>query len=161
MAELNKLLASGDSEWCETGEEKQGAPPDSDTIIIMAYEAFAARLGRKVVLFSSDNEFVLRSTNRINLVGQLVRYPAALVDLYESSWGNVCRLLYQLSIVYGRLDISLGEGNTIRLYGVWQEKGANDWEQECTRLAVDNTSPKGQEFYKTVARNKAILEGVS
>src|SRR2546422_8316709 len=66
--------------------------PDSDRIIIAAYEGFANLPGRKVVLFSSDNEFVVQSSGGSNLIAQLVRYPSEMSDHYQTKIGRAsCR----------------------------------------------------------------------
>jgi hypothetical protein len=158
LAEWNVLLASGDSVTVATGEEKDGAPLDSDLIIIGAYAQFAAQPGRKVVLFSSDNEFVAQSTGRANLIGQLVRYPAETMDRYETPWENACRLLYQLAVVYGRLDLKLPGGESVLMYGVWQNKTADDLESERVRVTMDtSSSSRLADIHDAVARDIEIL----
>ncbi|MCI0486734.1 MAG: hypothetical protein L0229_09050 [Blastocatellia bacterium] len=146
LSEWNQLLTSKNCEVIETGSEKPNAPPDSDLIIIATYEWFAAKPGRKVVLFSSDNEFVVQSSGRTNLMGQRVCYPVELLDSYHSRWEDVSRLLYQLAVLYGRLDLQLSATDVIRLYGVWQDKGAEDWEYEHVRVTMDTGSSPTLKF---------------
>jgi hypothetical protein len=161
-AEWNRLLASGDTEVAKTGEEKPGAPADSDTIIIRTYARFADAPGRKVVLFSSDNEFVLQSGGRTNLLGQAVRYAPAWDDVPGASWESVCRLLYQLAVAFGRLDLRLNEVDKLHLYGVWREKEAGDWEHERVRVTIDaGSSAAVREIERTIRRSQTVLKAVT
>jgi hypothetical protein len=158
LAEWNQLLASGNCEVIETGSEKPKAPLDSDIIIVATYEWFAAKPGRKVVLFSSDNEFVVQSSGRMNLMGQRVCYPTELLDNYQSRWEDVSRLLYQIAVLFGRLDLQLSSTDVIRIYGVWQDKGAEDWEYEHVRVTMDiSSSPTLKSKHEMIARDIDIL----
>lgn len=154
LAEWNSMLSTRECDLFATGEERPNAPLDSDRIIIRTYEQFAAHPGRKVVLFSSDNEFVIQSSGRSNLIGQFVSYPAEINNTYEVSWEGLCRLLYQLAIVFARLDLELDNGETIRLYGVWQEKGVDDSDKERVRVTFPETLAGLRD---AVVRNQTIL----
>lgn len=148
IAEWNRARESGDAEVVDAPDQT-----DPDGRIVEAYAQFAKQAGRKVVVFSADNEFIVRCSGRTNLVGQLVAYPPALERSYTASWESVGRLLYQLAVVYGRIDIEAG-GVQARLYGVWNGKSANHWQAEQIKLTF-TPSQTLQEL--TIERNLHIL----
>lgn len=152
LAEWNRVQKSGDAE-VEDAEDPEDYG-DADGRIIEAYARFANKSGRKVVVFSSDNEFVMRCSGRTNLIGQLVSYPATLDDSYSVSWERVRRLLYQLSVLYGRIDLESGSGLQVRIYGVWREKGANEWDAEQVKLTF---TPQQTPQERAIERNLRIL----
>jgi len=158
-AEWNDLLACGSCEIVETGREQPNAPVDSDNIIIAAYEQFAGKPGRKVVLFSSDNEFVTQASGRTNVIDLMVDYshnPWPVVS--AARWEDVSRLLYHLAVVYGRLDLQMPGVGLVRMYGVWKDKIAEDWEQEHSRVTMDiASSPVLKALHDEMARDLAIL----
>ncbi|MFN3690156.1 MAG: hypothetical protein ACK4UU_04440 [Fimbriimonadales bacterium] len=149
LAEWNCVHRSGDAEVVDAPNAH-----DPDGKIIEAYAAFAQKAGRKVVVLSSDNEFVTRCLGRVNLVGQIVSYPKALESRYTASWEATGRLLYQAAIVYGRIDIETPEGLQTRLYGVWKEKGSEAWEQEQLKVTF---TPQQTPQEQAIRRNLSIL----
>lgn len=148
IAEWNRVRESGDAEVVDAPDQT-----DADGRIVEAYAQFAKQAGRKVVVFSADNEFIVRCSGRTNLIGQLVAYPPALEQSYATSWESVGRLLYQLAVVYGRIDIE-AEGVQAHLYGVWSGKGANHWDAEQIKLTF-TPSQTLQEL--TIEQNLHIL----
>ncbi|MDT7961176.1 MAG: hypothetical protein RQ971_04870, partial [Armatimonadota bacterium] len=98
LAEWNKILRSGTCEVVETAPINE---KDTDKQIADSYAHFAAKGGRKVVVLSSDNKFILRCGGRPNLIPQLVRYPSEVDEAYMADWEAVSWLLYHLAVVYG------------------------------------------------------------
>lgn len=148
IAEWNRIRESGDAEVVNAPNKT-----DADGRIIEAYARFAEKAGRKVVVFSADNEFILRCSGRTNLIGQLVDYPPVLEQSYAVTWESVGRLLYQLAVVYGRIDVE-ADGVWVRLYGVWRGKKASHWEAEQIKLTF-TPSQTVQEL--AIERNLRIL----
>ena len=120
------------------------------------YAQFAATAGRKVVVLSSDNEFILRCGGRPNLIPQLVRYRLEIDEAYKADWEAVSWLLYHLAVVYGRLDLR-ADDSTVRLYGVWQGKGAPDWDDERLKITVE---PSNTPLEQALQRTMRILQAV-
>lgn len=155
LAEWNAVQQSGDAEVVDP-------PPDArdpDGKIIAAYAEFAQKPGRKVVALSSDNEFITRCSGRANLIGQIVSYPKALERCYTASWEAVGRLLYQLAVVYGRIDIEIktAEGLQTRLYGVWGGKGSKEWEQEQLKVTFEpSETPQEQAIRRSLDILKSL-----
>lgn len=152
LAEWQKVLQSGD---CELVDNEDGA--DSDGRIIDSYAEFAQSAGRKVVVLSSDNEFILRCGGRPNLIPLLVRYPSELDEAYKADWEAIGWLLYHLAVVYGRLDLRLTNGVTVRMYGVWQGKRATDWDDERLKITVE---PSNAPLEQALQRTMRILQAV-
>ena len=136
---------------------KAGRKSDPDGPIIRSYAQFAATAGRKVVVLSSDNEFILRCGGRPNLIPQLVRYPSEVDEAYRADWEAVSWLLYHLAVVYGRLDLRRADGVTVRVYGVWQGKGAPDWDDERLKIMVE---PSNAPLKQALQRTMRILQAV-
>jgi len=136
---------------------KAGRKSDPDGPIIRSYAQFAATAGRKVVVLSSDNEFILRCGGRPNLIPQLVRYRLEIDEAYKADWEAVSWLLYHLAVVYGRLDLRRADGVTVRLYGVWQGKGAPDWDDERLKITVE---PSNAPLEQALQRTMRILQAV-
>jgi hypothetical protein len=136
---------------------KAGRKSDPDGPIIRSYAQFAATAGRKVVVLSSDNEFILRCGGRPNLIPQLVRYPSEVDEAYRADWEAVSWLLYHLAVVYGRLDLRLADGTTVRLDGVWQGKGAPEWDDEQLKITVE---PSNAPLEQALQRTMRILQAV-
>jgi hypothetical protein len=136
---------------------KAGRKSDPDGPIIRSYAQFAATAGRKVVVLSSDNEFILRCGGRPNLIPQLVRYPSEVDEAYRADWEAVSWLLYHLAVVYGRLDLRRADGVIVRLYGVWQGKGAPDWDDERLKITVE---PSNAPLEQALQRTMRILQAV-
>jgi hypothetical protein len=151
LAEWNKILQSGNHELVDAADDA-----DADGRIIESYAAFAATAGRKVVVLSSDNEFILRCGGRRNLIPLLVRYPSEVDEAYKADWEAVSWLLYHLAVVYGRLDLR-ADGTTVRLYGVWQGKGAPDWDNERLKITVE---PSNAPLEQALQRTMRILQAV-
>ena len=135
---------------------KAGRKSDPDGPIIRSYAQFAATAGRKVVVLSSDNEFILRCGGRPNLIPQLVRYRLEIDEAYKADWEAVSWLLYHLAVVYGRLDLR-ADDSTVRLYGVWQGKGAPDWDDERLKITVE---PSNAPLEQALQRTMRILQAV-
>ena len=154
LAEWNKILRSGTCEVVETAPINE---KDTDKQIADSYAHFAAKGGRKVVVLSSDNKFILRCGGRPNLIPQLVRYPSEVDEAYRADWEAVSWLLYHLAVVYGRLDLRLADGTTVRLYGVWQGKGAHDWDDERLKITVE---PSNAPLEQALQRTMRILQAV-
>ena len=152
LAEWQKVLQSGD---CELVDNEDGV--DSDGRIIDSYAEFAQSAGRKVVVLSSDNEFILRCRGRPNLIPLLVRYPSELDEAYKADWEAIGWLLYHLAVVYGRLDLRLTNGVTVRMYGVWQGKRATDWDDERLKITVE---PSNALLEQALQRTMRILQAV-
>ncbi|MCS6919601.1 MAG: hypothetical protein NZM28_07510, partial [Fimbriimonadales bacterium] len=152
IAEWNRARESGDAEVVDAPDQK-----DPDGRIIESYARFAAQAGRKVVVFSSDNEFIVRCSGRTNLIGQLVEYSASLEREYAVRWECVGRLLYQLAVLYGRIDLE-SDGLQVRIYGVWNGKGANHWDAEQVKLTF-TPSQTAQE--QAIERNLSILNQIA
>lgn len=148
IAEWNRVLESGDAEKVDAPDQK-----DADGRIIEAYARFAAHAGRKVVVFSSDNEFIVRCSGRTNLTGLLVEYPSALDTSYAVEWESVGRLLYQTAVIYGRIDVET-DGVRVLVYGVWNGKSSNHWDAEQVKLTF---TPSQTPQEQTIARNLEIL----
>ncbi|MCX7992079.1 MAG: hypothetical protein N2651_00260, partial [Fimbriimonadales bacterium] len=110
--------------------------------------------GRKVILFSSDNDFVVRCDGMPNLIGLFVSYPDKLGSNHCTQWENVSRLLYQLSVIYGRVDVNTPVGETVRMYGVWRGKGVSHWREEAGEITVDAPSSV---LLESVRRDATIL----
>jgi hypothetical protein len=136
---------------------KAGRKSDPDGPIIRSYAQFAATAGRKVVVLSSDNEFILRCGGRPNLIPQLVRYRLEIDEAYKADWEAVSWLLYHLAVVYGRLDLRRADGVTVRVYGVWQGKGAPDWDDEQLKITVE---PSNAPLEQALQRTMRILQAV-
>jgi hypothetical protein len=136
---------------------KAGRKSDPDGPIIRSYAQFAATAGRKVVVLSSDNEFILRCGGRPNLIPQLVRYRLEIDEAYKADWEAVSWLLYHLAVVYGRLDLRRADGVIVRLYGVWQGKGAPDWDDERLKITVE---PSNTPLEQALQRTMCILQAV-
>lgn len=136
---------------------KAGRKSDPDGPIIRSYAQFAATAGRKVVVLSSDNEFILRCGGRPNLIPQLVRYRLEIDEAYKADWEAVSWLLYHLAVVYGRLDLRRADGVIVRLYGVWQGKGAPDWDNERLKITVE---PSNTPLEQALQRTMRILQAV-
>jgi hypothetical protein len=136
---------------------KAGRKSDPDGPIIRSYAQFAATAGRKVVVLSSDNEFILRCGGRPNLIPQLVRYRLEIDEAYKADWEAVSWLLYHLAVVYGRLDLRRADGVIVRLYGVWQGKGAPDWDNERLKITVE---PSHAPLEQALQRTMRILQAV-
>ena len=136
---------------------KAGRKSDPDGPIIRSYAQFAATAGRKVVVLSSDNEFILRCGGRLNLIPQLVRYRLEIDEAYKADWEAVSWLLYHLAVVYGRLDLRRADGVTVRVYGVWQGKGAPDWDDERLKIMVE---PSNAPLEQALQRTMRILQAV-
>jgi len=136
---------------------KAGRKSDPDGPIIRSYAQFAATAGRKVVVLSSDNEFILRCGGRPNLIPQLVRYRLEIDEAYKADWEAVSWLLYHLAVVYGRLDLRRADGVIVRLYGVWQGKGAPDWDDERLKITVE---PSNAPLEQALQRTMRILQAV-
>jgi hypothetical protein len=136
---------------------KAGRKSDPDGPIIRSYAQFAATAGRKVVVLSSDNEFILRCGGRPNLIPQLVRYRLEIDEAYKADWEAVSWLLYHLAVVYGRLDLRRADGVTVRVYGVWQGKGAPDWDDERLKITVE---PSNAPLEQALQRTMRILQAV-
>jgi len=136
---------------------KAGRKSDPDGPIIRSYAQFAATAGRKVVVLSSDNEFILRCGGRPNLIPQLVRYRLEIDEAYKADWEAVSWLLYHLAVVYGRLDLRRADGVIVRLYGVWQGKGAPDWDDERLKITVE---PSNTPLEQALKRTMRILQAV-
>jgi hypothetical protein len=136
---------------------KAGRKSDPDGPIIRSYAQFAATAGRKVVVLSSDNEFILRCGGRPNLIPQLVRYRLEIDEAYKADWEAVSWLLYHLAVVYGRLDLRRADGVTVRVYGVWQGKGAPDWDDERLKITVE---PSNTPLEQALQRTMRILQAV-
>jgi hypothetical protein len=136
---------------------KAGRKSDPDGPIIRSYAQFAATAGRKVVVLSSDNEFILRCGGRPNLIPQLVRYRLEIDEAYKADWEAVSWLLYHLAVVYGRLDLRRADGVIVRLYGVWQGKGAPDWDDERLKITVE---PSNTPLEQALQRTMRILQAV-
>ncbi|MDM7461141.1 MAG: hypothetical protein P3X24_005760 [bacterium] len=152
LAEWNAVQQSGDAEVEDAPDAR-----DPDGKIIAAYAKFAQKPGRKVVALSSDNEFITRCSGQVNLTGQIIKYPKALKSSYTASWEAAGRLLYQLAILYGRIDIKTAEGLQTRLYGVWREKGAKEWDQEKLKVTF---TPQETPQEQAIRRNLNILEKI-
>ena len=152
LAEWHKVLQSSNCELVDAADDA-----DSDGRIIEAYAAFAATAGRKVVVLSSDNEFILRCGGRPNLIPQLVRYRLEIDEAYKADWEAVSWLLYHLAVVYGRLDLRRADGVIVRLYGVWQGKGAPDWDDERLKITVE---PSNTPLEQALQRTMRILQAV-
>jgi hypothetical protein len=150
--EWDKILQSSAYDVVKTGRKS-----DPDGPIIRSYAQFAATAGRKVVVLSSDNEFILRCGGRPNLIPQLVRYPSEVDEAYRADWEAVSWLLYHLAVVYGRLDLRLADGTTVRLYGVWHGKGAPDWDDERLKIMVE---PSNAPLEQALQRTMRILQAV-
>ncbi|MCL6535578.1 MAG: hypothetical protein K6U77_05845 [Armatimonadetes bacterium] len=136
---------------------KAGRKSDPDGPIIRSYAQFAATAGRKVVVLSSDNEFILRCGGRPNLIPQLVRYRLEIDEAYKADWEAVSWLLYHLAVVYGRLDLRRVDGVIVRVYGVWQGKGASDWDDERLKITVE---PSNAPLEQALQRTMRILQAV-
>jgi len=152
LAEWHKVLQSSNCELVDAADDA-----DSDGRIIESYAAYAAAAGRKVVVLSSDNEFILRCGGRPNLIPLLVRYPSELDEAYKADWEAVGWLLYHLAVVYGRLDLRLAGRVIVRLYGVWQGKGAHDWDEEQLKITVE---PSNTPLEHALQRTMRILKAV-
>jgi hypothetical protein len=152
LAEWQKMLQSGNCELVDAPDEL-----DADGRIIGSYAEFAKSAGRKVVVLSSDNEFILRCGGRRNLIPLLVRYPSELQATHEASWEAVSWLLYHLAVVYGRLDLRLADGVIVRVYGVWQGKGAPEWDNEQLKITVE---PSSTPLEQALQRTTRILQAV-
>ncbi|GIV09143.1 MAG: hypothetical protein KatS3mg019_1234 [Fimbriimonadales bacterium] len=148
ISEWNRVLESGDAEVQDAPNQR-----DSDGQIIEAYARFAAHAGRKVLVFSSDNEFIVRCSGRTNLNGQLVAYPPALETSYAVEWEPVGRLLYQTAILYGRIDVETDDMQAL-VYGVWDRKSAPHWDAEQVKLTI---TPSQSLQEQAIARNLEIL----
>lgn len=158
LAEWNAMLASGTCESRSLRRRRPGTPTDSDGLIIETYAQFAAKPCRKVILFSSDNDFVTRCDGNTNLIGVLVRYPSKLQSEYHVLWEYAARLLYQLAVIYGRIDIETESGDRVYLYGVWRGKTAEDWRQEHLNIEAESTDNK---VLNSLRQDVAILEAVA
>jgi hypothetical protein len=154
-AEWNAMLASRNCETVSLRRRRAGAPTDSDGLIIETYAQFANHAGRKVILFSSDNDFVTRCDGNTNLTGVLVMYPSRLEAEYRTFWEYAGRLLYHLSVIYGRIDIETKAGDTVHLYGVWRRKGAQDWREEHLKITVE---PSHSAALQLLSRDIEILK---
>jgi hypothetical protein len=154
LAEWNKILRSGTCEVVETAPINK---KDTDKQIADSYAHFAAKGGRKVVVLSSDNKFILRCGGRPNLIPQLVRYRLEIDEAYKADWEAVSWLLYHLAVVYGRLDLRRADGVIVRLYGVWQGKGAPDWDDERLKITVE---PSNTPLEQALQRTMRILQAV-
>lgn len=154
LAEWNKILRSGTCEVVETAPINE---KDTDKQIADSYAHFAAKGGRKVVVLSSDNKFILRCGGRPNLIPQLVRYRLEIDEAYKADWEAVSWLLYHLAVVYGRLDLRRADGVIVRLYGVWQGKGAPDWDDERLKITVE---PSNTPLEQALQRTMRILQAV-
>ena len=152
LAEWHKVLQSGNCELVDAADDA-----DADGRIIESYADFADAAGRKVVVLSSDNEFILRCGGRPNLIPHLVRYPSELDEAYKADWEAVSWLLYHLAVVCGRLDLRLADGVIVRLYGVWQGKGAPDWDNERLKITVE---PSNTPLEQALQRTMRILQAV-
>lgn len=152
LGEWHKVLQSSNCELVDAADDA-----DSDGRIIEAYAAFAAAAGRKVVVLSSDNEFILRCGGRPNLIPLLVRYRLEIDEAYKADWEAVSWLLYHLAVVYGRLDLRRADGVIVRLYGVWQGKGAPDWDNERLKITVE---PSNAPLEQALQRTMRILQAV-
>ncbi|GEM_PF-1213272 len=159
QAEWNAMLESGNCETITIRRRRPGVPKDSDGIIIETYAQFANHPGRKVLLFSSDNDFVRRCDGYSpNLIGILVSYPSQMEAEYRASWEHAARLLYQLSVIYGRIDIDSASGACVRLYGVWRGKGATDWREEHAKITVE---PSHAPLLELLKRDADILNAAA
>ncbi|OYT68923.1 MAG: hypothetical protein CFK48_09950, partial [Armatimonadetes bacterium CP1_7O] len=158
LAEWNAMLASGNCESRPLRRRRPGTPTDSDGLIIETYAQFAAEPGRRVILFSSDNDFVTRCDGNTNLIGVLVQYPPNLQPEYHVLWEYAARLLYQLAVIYGRIDIETESGDRVYLYGVWHGKTAEDWRQEHLRIGAESADSK---VLKSLQQDVAILKAVA
>jgi hypothetical protein len=154
-AEWRAMLASRNCEIVSLRRRRAGAPTDSDGLIIETYMQFANHPGRKVILFSSDNDFVTRCDGDTNLIAVLVMYPSQLDAEYRTFWEYTGRLLYHLSVIYGRVDIETGSGDTVHLYGVWRGKSAQDWREEHFKITVE---PSHSKALKLLQRDVEILK---
>jgi hypothetical protein len=157
--EWDKILQSSAYDVVSSAYDvvKAGRKSDPDGPIIRSYAQFAAAAGRKVVVLSSDNEFILRCEGRPNLIPQLVRYPSEVDEAYRADWEAVSWLLYHLAVVYGRLDLRRADGVIVRLYGVWQGKGAPDWDDERLKITVE---PSNTPLEQALQRTMRILQAV-
>ncbi|BCW97167.1 MAG: hypothetical protein KatS3mg021_1690 [Fimbriimonadales bacterium] len=135
LAEYRKVLQSRNCEELPAADSA-----DADGRIIDSYAGYANAVGRKVVVLSSDNEFILRCEARPNLIPQMVAYPLELDAAYETDWEALRWLLYQLAVVYGRLDLQLAKGAIVRVYGVWKGKTEHDWLQEHVKITITPSS---------------------
>lgn len=152
LAEYRKVLLSRN---CE--ELPAAKSDDADGRIIDSYAEYANTAGRKVVVLSSDNEFILRCEARPNLVPQRVAYPQELDAAYNTDWESLRWLLYQLAVVYGRLDIHLKGDTVVRIYGVWKGKTEQDWQQEHVKITI---TPSNTTLETALQRTLNILQKV-
>lgn len=109
----------------------------ADELIIDLYSQFA-RMGRKVVLLSRDNELIRMSTGLNNVIPMLLEQdPFPRLRDVQAPWDSFLGFLSLLGNLYGRIDISMGESDLGQIYGVWSQKDAQEWEQEMLRLQIE------------------------
>lgn len=153
LNEFNAILGVGTCELLKTPRRRVAGSGEADRQIIQSYADFAQMVGRRVVLFSADNEFVLQTAGLPNLTGQIVQYPPRSGRTVAGAWEEVGRLLYDLTVIFGRLEISANTG-ALYLYGVWQRKGEPHWRREEVRVTAPEVSVS---LLRNMERTQAIL----
>lgn len=105
-----------------------------DEEIVQGYDAYQDDNRKDVLLFSNDRDFIERARSH-RVLAQRVEVPRSIPRKTETSWEAIEDTLYVLTVLFGVLELP-----KVTLYGVWQGKGGQAWQNE--ELRVDCRSPK-------------------
>jgi hypothetical protein len=112
-----------------------------DEAIVTEYEAFIKEESSRVIFVSSDMQTIALSQGRLEEI-QTIIVPLSVEENITSSIEQLAELLYQLTLIFGRLSFDVYNIST----NLWfSQKNMNDWE---TKRFVFSCSDK--DFWKKV-----------
>lgn len=89
-----------------------------------------------MVLLTADREVEIRCSATPQVTALLLQFSSELESL-TATWEQVCRLLWIVAIIYGRIDLVI-ETNRVYIYGVWKDKRLSDWIDKHVQLGISS-----------------------
>ena len=139
--EYNRLRHETD---CDQLEQPAGDAVSKDEAIIRAYAEFAQESPhRKVLLVSRDNEFIRMSSSLPDVIPVILesRFPEKLPEYLACSYNKLFSFIYYLSVVYGRINLTVKNHNLYEINGVWPQKNVNQWENDYIKVSANTDLP--------------------
>lgn len=154
LFEYNYMRSTTSCEEIDSPSEKSGMK--NDQYILEAYSNFVD-IGRKVVFISKDNEAVRMMTGEENVIPIYLESNSSPKPEFNAKWSQFFDFIYILGILFGRVDILIGNIPTASLYGVWKGKDVIEWENEKMLLKIYKPLTPDE---KDMADYKLIVERI-
>ncbi len=93
-----------------------------------------------LMLLSSDKQFAEQARQPGVNSFYLEKPPLdEMPNEYFGNWHMLCDLLYLLSIYFGAISFR-GNNNTVKMFGLWRGKQANNWDFESVKIRLGSES---------------------